>query len=57
MSIILRNTKNMFSKDQKVVGDKFLERWDDIEWEMSTPKNRKSSTEDDYRVNYKAVYK
>jgi len=57
MSIILRNTKNMFSKEQKVVTDGFLERWDDIRWEMPVSKNRKSSTEDDYRVNYKAVYK
>jgi len=57
MSIILRNTKNMFSKDQKVVGDKFLERWSEINWDMPVSKNRKSATEDDYRVNYKAVYK
>ena len=57
MSIILRNTKNMFSKDQKVVGDKFLKRWDKIKWEMPVPDNRISISIDDNRKNYKAVYR
>lgn len=57
MSIILRNTKNMFSKEQKVVSDKFLERWDDVKWEPFIPENRISITEDEGRRNYKAVYR
>ena len=57
MSIILRNTKNMFSKEQKVVTDGFLERWDDIRWEMPPPESRESTSVDDFRRNYRAVYK
>jgi len=57
MSIILRNTKNMFSKEQKVVTGEFLERWDNIEWEMPIPESRISLSIDDHRRNYKAVYK
>ena len=57
MSIVLRNTKNMFSKEQIVVTDEFLERWDAIKWEMPDSPSRESSSEDYYRRNYKAVYK
>jgi len=57
MSIILRNTKNVFTKEQKIVTDEFLENHDKMKWKDLNPESRLSKTEDEYRKNYKAVYK
>ena len=57
MSIILRNTKNVFTKEQKIVTDEFLENHDKMKWKDLNPESRLSKTEDKYRRSYKAVYK
>ena len=57
MSIILRNTKNMFSKEQKVVTEEFLDRWDMIRWGSPDHKNVVSRKSDEKRKNYKVVYR
>jgi len=57
MSIILRDTKNMFTKEQKITTDEFLENHDKVEWKDLNPASRLSKTEDEYRRNYRAVYR
>ena len=56
MGIILRNTKNMFCIEQKIVSEEFLKRHDSMKWGTIDPKNRKVLVDDKERKRYKAVY-
>ena len=56
MGIILRNSKNMFCKEQKIVTDEYLKRHDNTKWGTVNPDNRTIVIDDKERKRYKVVY-
>ena len=46
----------MFSKEQKIVSDEYLERHDKMKWGAVDPENKTVVVDDKERRRYKAIY-